>query len=306
MCVKKGCSVLLLTFLIICVLGSGCQNNNGEIVTQKLTEYDIPYGDQVECYQIEYISDGIVVPGFIVTPLSEGVYPVLIINRGGNREYEKIDEDFLVCLFYFASEGYCVIASQYRGLYGYEGHDEFGGEDVNDVLNLFYVIDQLEYADKDNVFMLGYSRGGMMTYLAIKNQAPIKAAAVVGGPTDLIQWYDERDYGLKRVLEELIGGTPRQMEEEYKKRSAYYWPEKITVPVLILHGENDTKVNATQAKKLGEKLEALKKEYELVIFAGDTHYIRLNRGERDEKILEWFSKYTVNLYLHLDRYIIIY
>jgi dipeptidyl aminopeptidase/acylaminoacyl peptidase len=248
MCMQKECKIFLLTFLIISVLVSGCQNNNGEIVTQKLAEYDIPYADQVECYTIEYISDGIVVPGLIVKPKSEGVRPVLIINRGGNREYEKIDESFLVCLFYFASEGYCVVASQYRGLYGYEGHDEFGGDDVNDILNLFYVIDQLEYADSDNVVMLGYSRGGMMTYLAIKRGAHLKAAAVVGAPTDLIQWYDEREYGMKRVLEELIGGTPREMEEEYKKRSVYYWPEKINVPVLILHGGNDTKVNVTQAK----------------------------------------------------------
>jgi len=32
----------------------------------------------------------------------------------------------------------------------------------------------------------------------------------------------------------MIGGSPEEMKEEYKKRSAYYWPEAINIPVLII------------------------------------------------------------------------
>ena len=43
--------------------------------------------------------------------------------------------------------GYVVVASQYRGNDGGEGREEFGGADVNDVLNLLPVLEQVTSAD---------------------------------------------------------------------------------------------------------------------------------------------------------------
>jgi dipeptidyl aminopeptidase/acylaminoacyl peptidase len=34
----------------------------------------------------------------------------------------------------------------------------------------------------------------------------------------------------------------------YRKCSAYFWPEKINAPVLILHGGDDWRVKVTQAE----------------------------------------------------------
>ena len=60
-----------------------------------------------------------------------------------------------------ASQGYIVVASQYRGNGGSEGREEFGGSDVKDILNLFPLIDNLHNADNKNIGMFGWSRGGM-------------------------------------------------------------------------------------------------------------------------------------------------
>ncbi len=70
----------------------------------------------------------------------------------------------------FVSNGFVVVASQYRGADGGEGKEEYGGADIADVLNLIPLAKSLGYADMKNVFMFGNSRGGMMTYLALKNQ----------------------------------------------------------------------------------------------------------------------------------------
>ncbi len=93
-----------------------------------------------------------------------------------------------------------------------------------------------------------------MTYLAIKHNAEIKAAAVVGGVTDLEQSYNEREEGMKNVIRELVG----MKKSEWEKRSAVYWPHKINVPILILHGEDDWRVKVSQAKKLSESTKAVK------------------------------------------------
>jgi dipeptidyl aminopeptidase/acylaminoacyl peptidase len=187
-----------------------------------------------------------------------------------------------------ASQGYVLIASQYRGNSGGEGREEFGGKDVDDVLNLIPLAKSLPFADPSRIGMLGFSRGGMMTYLAIKEGAPIKAAAVVGGLSDLLQFFEGKGKDrMKHVIRELVGPDI----EEYRKRSANDWPERINVPVLILHGEADRVVDVSQAKKFGERMKALGKPHELVIFPDGNHGLNNLRSQRDRIILKWFAKY---------------
>ena len=68
-----------------------------------------------------------------------------------------------------------------------EGHEEFGGADVHDVLNLIPLAKSLGYVDMSNVFMFGESRGGMMAYLTLTNNIPVNAVATIGGLVDLIR-----------------------------------------------------------------------------------------------------------------------
>ncbi|KAF5432700.1 Dipeptidyl aminopeptidase/acylaminoacyl peptidase, partial [Candidatus Methanophagaceae archaeon] len=269
-------------------------DSNGKISSSKKMDLDNEYKDTVECYRIRYLSDGLEVVGFILKPKQvDQKLPVIIYNRGGNREFGKIDASKLKYLSYLSSNGYVVLASQYRGNDGGQGKEEFGGNDINDVLNLIPMAESLPFIDSDRIIMLGYSRGGLMTYLAISKSTKIKAACVVGGVTDIIQLYNEREQGMKNVLIELIGGTPTDKEAEYKKRSVYYWPEKINAPVLILHGEDDWKVQKSQAEKIANKLNELGKPYELVIYPKGSHGLTGNKNDRDRRILEWFEKYIL-------------
>jgi dipeptidyl aminopeptidase/acylaminoacyl peptidase len=264
------------------------KDSNGKIVKQKQLSIKSKYSDTIECYKIKYLSDGLKVVGFIVKPKTENSkFPIIIFNRGGNREYGKIEKKLLQVFSFFSSRNYIVLASQYRGNDGGQGREEFGGSDVNDVMNLIPLAKSLSFADPNKIVMLGYSRGGMMTYLAIKHGVDIKAAAVVGGVTDLFMSAEERE-GMKRVHNELIG-TKR---EEWEKRSACYWPEKINVPVLILHGEADTRVNVEQAKKLSKKLTEAGKFHKLVVFPEGNHGLGPPHARtKNGMIFNWFETY---------------
>lgn len=264
------------------------KNNNGKILEQKLITVDSNFKNEIDCYRIKYLSDGLKVVGFIVKPKKiNNKLPVIIFNRGGNREYYKISEETLRVLSYYASQNYVILASQYRGNDGGQGHEAFGGKDVNDVLSLIPLAQSLSYTDSTKIVMLGASRGGMMTYLAIKEGADIRAAAVISGFTDLFQTYQERDDKMKKVLRELVGDD----DNEYKIRSACYWPERIDVPVLILHGEDDYRIKVTQAQKLSKKLAAAGKVHKLVVYPKGDHGLKTHHHERDRRILEWFETY---------------
>ena len=152
-------------------------------------EYErVRAGGDVERLRVVYSSGGLRVTGFVYRPahVARGAeLPAIVYNRGGNRDYGAIDAWDKVIFHRLAESGFVVLASQYRGADGGEGSDEFGGSDVQDVMSLFPLARGLGYVDMRNVFMLGFSRGGMMTYLAIRDGAPVRAAAVVGGLSDL-------------------------------------------------------------------------------------------------------------------------
>jgi dipeptidyl aminopeptidase/acylaminoacyl peptidase len=123
--------------------------------------------------------------------------------------------------------------------------------------------------------MMGWSRGGMMTYLALKRETlkgthDIKVAATVAGPTDLLALAHDRPDMLD-VYFDLIG----QLLDEapYRARSAVFWPELINAPLLIQHGEEDIRVSVEQSRRLAELLAREGKTVKLVTYPGDEHML---------------------------------
>jgi len=262
------------------------QTADGSIVSMIL----IHVTNSSEYYSITYMSDGLRVNGFLGRPRAEGVHPAIIYNRGGFREYGAL-EGWEVALF--AEAGYVSVASQYRGNAGSEGREEFGGSDVADVLNLVTLLKGLPYVDPDRIGMMGHSRGGMMTYLALKQDClagtgDIKAAATVGGVADLFMHYERKSY-----IAQMVGATPKQDPELYESRSAICWPELIDAPLLIQHGEDDRQVSVENSLELAAALEEAGKIYELIVYPDGDHELTDHYGGVHEA-LAWFQRYLCN------------
>ena len=131
-----------------------------------------------------------------------------------------------------------------------------------------------------------------MTYQAIKKAFPIRAAAVVGAFTDLQEVIDShpRQYPLE-ILNQLWPNYEARKTEISEMRSAIFWPERLDVPLLIMHGGNDRSVNTEQSLLLAQKLQKLRKVYELIVYAGDDHDLTKNREDRDRRTVNWFKRY---------------
>jgi dipeptidyl aminopeptidase/acylaminoacyl peptidase len=246
-----------------------------------------------ECRRIMYLSDGLKVVGFLWKPQDTAgkQFPLIIFNRGGNREFGKLTPWSHFGFYTYVSNGFVVLASQYRGNDGGEGREEYGGADVRDVLTLLPLAQSLGYVDMHNIFMLGWSRGGMMTYLALKHNMPVNAVAVGGGLTDLVS-EGKRRPALANVWRELSPGFEKRGEALLRERSAVYWAEQINVPVFILHGGADWRAEPmSQAQAFAKRLQELGKTYELIIYPDDDHGLSLNRADSDRKIVEWFRRY---------------
>jgi len=266
---------------------------------------------EFEVLEITYASDGLPVRGMLIKPKAPGTrkWPAIIFNRGGNGELGRITDNGLPCgrvntscldfvdLYLFAKAGFVVIASDYRYQGATAKRDEWGGVEVDDVLNLVPALKSLDFVDPGRLYMLGLSRGGTMTYLAIKRGIPVKAAAVIGGVSDVKAWVNARpEMGMVNGNEYIDGFAniwpdyEHRAEEYYRARSAVYWADQINVPVLLLHSRTDRLVPVTQAFQIAEALQANGKVYSLHIYERDGHALPQNRDDRDRMIIDWFNR----------------
>lgn len=244
--------------------------------------------------KITYMSDGLKVKGFIAYPKEEGKYPCVIWNRGGVGSEGAIDDFTARGIFgQLAGWGYTVFASQYRGNVGGEGKDEFGGSDVNDILNLLPLADEVPEADKAHWAMEGWSRGGMMTYLALTRSHDFKAAIVSGGIADLHCSAGESRF-MRMLYERTLGSYDTEsFREACRKRSIVNFPEKLpkNTPLLLLHGTADNRVSPRDSLTLSEKLLEQNIPFRLIMLEGGDHFLRTHKKEVDQIRRHWLDKY---------------
>jgi dipeptidyl aminopeptidase/acylaminoacyl peptidase len=256
------------------------------------------YLDSIEVYRITYLSEGLKIKGLLAQPKERGEkYPCIIYNRGGNRDFGLLTAAHgALTLGRLAKEGYVVIASQYRGNGGGEGQEEFGGKDVHDVIILTEALQEIKAADTARIGMYGWSRGGMMTYIALTKTDKIKAAAVGGAVSDNFETIKDRPEMESGVMAELIPNYPEHKEEALTKRSAIKWAHAFSkqVPILMLHGNSDWRVKPEQSLRLALEFEKYRIPYRLIMFEGGDHGISEHRKEVNEQVVQWFDRYLKN------------
>lgn len=230
---------------------------SSEVFNIKKVELSDELSAKCTSYRFSYLSDGLKINAYISIPdafiQTQKPGKCLMYNHGGNRDYGKLEDDTTAKACSIC--GRIVVASQYRGCGGSEGQDQFGGDDLHDVIKLIDLCEkQFSFIDMDDFCVMGASRGGVMTFPAARQDSRIKRVIAWSAVTDLFDSYESRDDDMKQVLIETIGFTPQENPEEYEKRSAVYWADEIKVPVLFIHSKGDQLVSYRQAEDLFTKL----------------------------------------------------
>jgi dipeptidyl aminopeptidase/acylaminoacyl peptidase len=256
--------------------------------------YEKAIGDtNFEFQKLKYMSDGLNVIAYLYKPkrIDGQKRPAIIFNRGSFVRSDIAPE--LVSFFHrLASEGFVILAPMLRQSDSAEGRDELGGADVNDLMSIIPLAKSLGFVDMNNLFMYGESRGGIMTYLAIKRDFPVNATAVFGAPTDLQDVISShpKQY-TPAVLKKIWPDYEARKDEIFKARSAILWADQLDVPLLIMHGSADNSVSAEQSLNLAQQLQKSGRVYELIVYAQDNHILSRNQEDRDRRALLWFKRY---------------
>lgn len=115
------------------------------------------------------------------------------------------------------------------------------------------------------VYLCGGSMGGSsaLTFTALHPDL-IDGVASMNGTANHLEYENFQD-----AIQESFGGTKAEIPEEYKKRSAEYWPERFTMPVSITAGGKDESVPPQSVLRLAAILKKLNKDV-LLIYGKDT------------------------------------
>jgi len=204
--------------------------------------------------------------------------PTIIFPHGGPISYDSNDFDYWAQ--FFANRGYAVFRMNFRGSagYGYEfmkaGLKSWGLEMQNDVEDgTRYLINQ-GISDPMRICIVGASYGGYAALMGAAMTPDLYRCAVsVAGVTDVANLVkSSRRFTNYEVVKEQIGDDFSALYE----RSPISKADKITIPVLLLHGDKDRVVKVQHSREMFDELKSRKKNVEYIELENGDHYLSNN------------------------------
>jgi len=221
-------------------------------------------------------------------------YPLLILPHGGPEMNDTYQLDSWSRIF--AGLGYIVIQPQYRGSTGYGSaflgaiYQHFGDRAYRDVDSATdYAIAQ-GWADPNRLAMFGWSAGGFMTSWTVTQTNRYKAAVEGAGITDWGSFIWTSD--LEQI--DYDARWPGKEPKFFHQFSAVDFADRVTTPILILHGAADRRVPTFQGQEFYEALVAQGKTARMVTYPGSGHFPSLWEQRRDvmQEAIAWLKKYN--------------
>ena len=225
--------------------------------------------------------DGTELEGYLTLPLDVvGPVPTILHPHGGPGARESDGFDYWTS--FFANRGYAVFRPNFRGSTGYgyafaqsqmKGWGLIMQDDLTDAAN--WLVDQ-KIAKADAMCIVGASYGGYAAAMAaVKTPELFQCAVSFAGVTNLKQLVTRsRRYTNNKFVKNQMGDDSNDL----KARSPYYQAQKVKIPMLFLHGEDDRVVDVEQSRMMVEELQDLDKLVEYSEFENGDHYLSIQRN----------------------------
>ena len=255
--------------------------------------------DQVgEVRAISYAAaDGMRIPGYLTLPpgVSEPKdLPLIVLPHGGPAARDYYGFDWWAQAL--ASRGYVVLQPNFRGSDGLgqahleAGYGEWGRKMQTDLSDGVRWLASQGMIDPAKVCIVGASYGGYAAMAGPTLDPGVYRCAVsVAGVSDLramVEWSasqsGRRNTSSVRYWNRFMGAE-RLGDRALDALSPAYQIDKLTVPVLLLHGRDDTVVPFIQSRRFLDAAKAAGKPVEFVELSGEDHW--LSKAETRQRML---------------------
>ena len=197
-------------------------------------------------------------------------YPVLVDVYGGPGVQRVSNAWGNLFHQYLVQHGYVVFVLDNRGS-GMRGvkfettlGKRMGGVEVQDQVKGAEFLRTLPYVDAKRIGIFGWSYGGYMTLMCLMQAPEVFAAGVAGAPVTDLSLYDT--HYTERYL-----STPQANAAGYAASNVLTYVDKLSRPLLLVHGMADDNVLFSNSTVLMKKLQDLQKPFDLMTYPGGKH-----------------------------------
>jgi dipeptidyl aminopeptidase/acylaminoacyl peptidase len=266
-------------------------------------EEKLKNGSNYDRYIVSYRSDGLKINALMTVPRGDKPktgWPVIVFNHGFIQPSKyRTTERYIAYVDAFASNGYIVFKSDYRGHGDSEGSptSAYGSTGYTvDVLNGLSSIKQYPDADPARIGMWGHSMGGFITLRAMVISKDIKAGViwggVVGSYTDLQERWRRRRSIPGAPSDPLDDKITPDEQRFYDAISANSYLKDLSGPIQLHHGTKDTSVPVIFSQILWQQIHDVNGKVELYLYEGDNHDISNNLTMALFRSVLFFDKYV--------------
>jgi acetyl esterase/lipase len=239
-------------------------------------------GQPLEVKRINYpAGDGLNIPAYLTFPRGKPAQklPLIVFPHGGPASRDSAQFDWWAQAM--AAQGYLVLQPNYRGstvtsAHRAAGFGEWGRKMQTDLSDGVHYVVKEGMADPARVCIVGGSYGGYAALAGVTLQQGIYRCAVsVAGVSDLkrmlrdVNWEADRE---RRYWNRFMGvsGTSDPLLQQI---SPINHVDAITVPVLLIHGKDDTVVTFDQSSAMLDAMKRAKKAVQLVTLKNEDHWL---------------------------------
>ena len=246
------------------------------------------------------VADGTTIEGWLVKPVGYvpgRSYPMVLKIHGG--PHTQYGNTWFPTFHILSASGFFVLYPNPRGSSGY-GHaftyatrGKWGELDTEDYLGgVDTALARYRDIDPKRVGVAGGSYGGFMTNWLSATTTRFAAAVTSRSITNWESWYGTSD--AQRLTEYEFHGPPWESRETYRRLSPITYVEKVSIPTLIINGDNDWRTPPGDGEQWFMALKKRQVPVELVSYPRSTHDLS-RTGEpwllvdRLERIRSWFD-----------------
>ena len=229
-------------------------------------------------------------------------YPTLLFCEGGPQSTVSQFWSYRWNLQLMAANGYIVVAPNRRGLpsFGKEWLEQISGDyGGQNMLDYFSAIDALAkepYVNKDKLGCVGASYGGFSVYwLAGHHEKRFKAFLAHDGMFNLSQQYLETEemWFVNWDLGGAYWDKANAIAQRSYANSPHLFVDKWDTPILVIHGEKDYRILASQGMSAFNAAVLRGVPAEMLIFPDENHWVlKPQNGILWQRtFFQWLDKY---------------
>ena len=239
--------------------------------------------------------DGLEIEAFLTLPEGKDKnLPTIIFPHGGPIAADG-EKGFDYWTSFFSNRGYAVVQMNFRGSTGYgfdfmkAGLGQWGGQMQKDVEDATYWAIKEGIADPDRICIVGGSYGGYAALMGAATSDLYQCSVSFAGVSDLLYLLDgSRRYGGEETVRIMLGDKSRT---ELKEISPVNLADQIKIPVLLVQGDDDSRVLLKHGEAMRDALEEAGVDYIYIQQEDSDHFLTLKRNrlqffEETEKFLK--------------------